>query len=684
MKSKILFGFLFIFILSSLALAWNNEGIVSWWNFDSDANDYYSLNNGTGSDVTEATGYTNNAYSFNGLNSSVSVADTNSVNITDELSISVWIKGNKSQLGNKPQTIISKWDYANETDLNNADNWKSVNLSWSGFSEPFFDGRYVYNIINNYSYRYDTTKNFSDISNWELIDTNTICSGCNGFSGVGGFDGRYIYYPPYWGGSVYKSVVIRYDTTKNFTDTASYETFDMINISGNNNLKGFKDKPIYIDGFVYFILYYNGVSLNIPDAGNIVRFNASGNFTDVNDWDFFSVKNVTGTNDIVTLEQPYYDGRYYYFKNTYNPSWAFSSNVLRWDTTEDWKTDSSYELMYYKNATGTNSLVGSYGFYTVGNYNYILLFNSVMMRFDLNSGLNWSDATNWETFNISNVSGYDDSTVLRRISFDGKYLDFAQSTSDSTNKYFMRYNTMDNFTNYDSWEIVDLNNTLGITMCSYGIGYDGKYDYVFPCGAGSYKIVLYQFDTVVDKGSYSLDYNFDNIKGLTFKVNVNDELRTVSYQNFSEQLNNSWHNVIGTYNGTELKIYLDGNLKSNITYDTDKAIIASSANLMIANTIGSTFFEGDIDEIQIYNISLTQENINAIYGCACPSGNNWNVNTSLYCNVLTTCNLTGKNITFSGTGNFTVHGTTVVDKLNSFGTDIILYLKSTARLLIGG
>lgn len=72
-----------------------SNGLVGWWPFNGNANDE-SVNglNGTVTNATLTTdrfGNTNSAYSFNGTNSFISVPDNNSLDLTNQYTLSCWI-----------------------------------------------------------------------------------------------------------------------------------------------------------------------------------------------------------------------------------------------------------------------------------------------------------------------------------------------------------------------------------------------------------------------------------------------------------------------------------------------------------------------------------------------------------------------------------------------------------------
>ncbi|MBN2181675.1 MAG: LamG domain-containing protein, partial [Sedimentisphaerales bacterium] len=79
-------------------------------------------------------------------------------------------------------------------------------------------------------------------------------------------------------------------------------------------------------------------------------------------------------------------------------------------------------------------------------------------------------------------------------------------------------------------------------------------------------------------------------------------------------INNEWHHAAGTFDGAQLKVYLDGELIS--TKDVAPGIATSVHNVAIGtNTEASgRFSEGIQDEVRIYNRALTAEEILYIAG----------------------------------------------------------------------
>jgi len=105
---------------------------------------------------------------------------------------------------------------------------------------------------------------------------------------------------------------------------------------------------------------------------------------------------------------------------------------------------------------------------------------------------------------------------------------------------------------------------------------------------------------------------------------------TVSYigeeaEGFTDLRDGSWHHVLGTYDGSMIKVYVDGKLEDFISYSDDINAGFSLGMSEYATRIGhycavcggpsGHHFNGIIDELRILNTSITQEKIlREIYG----------------------------------------------------------------------
>ena len=72
----------------------------------------------------------------------------------------------------------------------------------------------------------------------------------------------------------------------------------------------------------------------------------------------------------------------------------------------------------------------------------------------------------------------------------------------------------------------------------------------------------------------------------------------------------AWHHVVQTYDGSNNRLYVDGNLIASGT----GALTNNSNNLLIGSWNGSSeFFNGKVDEVKIYNGALTATQVKGMY-----------------------------------------------------------------------
>jgi len=76
-----------------------------------------------------------------------------------------------------------------------------------------------------------------------------------------------------------------------------------------------------------------------------------------------------------------------------------------------------------------------------------------------------------------------------------------------------------------------------------------------------------------------------------------------------------WYFVVGTYDGNEIRLYVNGELTSEMTAVGDFKISSSDVNIgkSFDNRPDNDFTKGSIDEARIYNRALSQEEILSLY-----------------------------------------------------------------------
>ncbi len=101
--------------------------------------------------------------------------------------------------------------------------------------------------------------------------------------------------------------------------------------------------------------------------------------------------------------------------------------------------------------------------------------------------------------------------------------------------------------------------------------------------------------------------------GFKFNTNVGDRWVNIG-QNLTPD---EWYHVVGVFNGSHAKMYLNGELKDITTFGS---IITSDAELVIGEEGWDLYFNGTIDEVRIYNRSLSKPEIMDLYSQGKHSG----------------------------------------------------------------
>jgi hypothetical protein len=76
-----------------------------------------------------------------------------------------------------------------------------------------------------------------------------------------------------------------------------------------------------------------------------------------------------------------------------------------------------------------------------------------------------------------------------------------------------------------------------------------------------------------------------------------------------------WYFVVGTYDGNVIRLYVNGELTSEMTAIGDFKISSSDVNIgkSFDNKPANDFTQGSIDETRIYKRALSQEEILSLY-----------------------------------------------------------------------
>ncbi len=88
---------------------------------------------------------------------------------------------------------------------------------------------------------------------------------------------------------------------------------------------------------------------------------------------------------------------------------------------------------------------------------------------------------------------------------------------------------------------------------------------------------------------------------------------------------NAWHHLVGTYDGTTIRIYSDGSLvgtqAASVTLGNDSSAVEIGGNCNGGGSCGgSCYWNGQVDEARVYDRALSGDEIRQLYNLSAPTG----------------------------------------------------------------
>jgi len=121
----------------------------------------------------------------------------------------------------------------------------------------------------------------------------------------------------------------------------------------------------------------------------------------------------------------------------------------------------------------------------------------------------------------------------------------------------------------------------------------------------------FQHNPYVAKGdrSYAIKHYMDN--SLQFFI-YDGEWKVVWFP-VDSSFNGVWHHLVGTYDGSSLKLYIDGQLRNTTAHVGSIASSGYSVNIGRNAQATDRFYDGLLDEVAIYNRALSASEIQGLY-----------------------------------------------------------------------
>lgn len=145
---------------------------------------------------------------------------------------------------------------------------------------------------------------------------------------------------------------------------------------------------------------------------------------------------------------------------------------------------------------------------------------------------------------------------------------------------------------------------------------------VIPSATNQYQHLLYKANYDNDSNQeYSTSIDWDASAGVRFKADVKQNSRCISGQGWESLISNinlksEWTHVVILYMSNKIVVYINGNPLPEKTLPFNTGIDSCTGGDLIIgaqSNRASNFYKGGLDELRIYNTTLTVNQIQALY-----------------------------------------------------------------------
>lgn len=93
----------------------------------------------------------------------------------------------------------------------------------------------------------------------------------------------------------------------------------------------------------------------------------------------------------------------------------------------------------------------------------------------------------------------------------------------------------------------------------------------------------------------------------------------IGFASYALSFDTNWHHFIGVYNGSSLKIYIDGILSATSTTSIPSTLSSTAGNDFNIGYLQSQYASGNIDEVSVFNSELSASDVTSIYNSGVPN-----------------------------------------------------------------
>lgn len=499
------------------------------------------------------------------------------------------------------QVLVGRWAFAPDlTAFATYDAGGTGGLETAGYFGAVFDGRHVLFAPqcnsggrHGLALRYDTARVFAEPASWQARD-----AGCTAGLATRGYygaiaDGRFVYYVPRTDGASHHSRVLRLDTAGDFAAEESWTAHDA-------------GPPVSYQGGAFdgqFAYFAPGYHQETGPSGLVMRYDARRPFRAADSYAFFNAAAALGQ-DCACYDGAVFDGRHVYFAPLER------GLVLRCNTRQDFTAPDSWQCHDLRRV---GDLEGGMcvGAIFDGRYVYFVPYaHSTVVRYDTEG--EFEEDASWSAFDAAGTSGltcrgYDGAA------FDGRHVYFIPffeggEATRGFHAHLLRYDTRADFADPGSWQAADGSALAPPNPGGFNGGaFDGRFLYMAPwrrnaatADISAHGQVL-RYDTAGPGSSFVLkimDCGHNGglcgaVPGPAFTVNTTEGPLTVRANAVPGP---GRHHLAGTYDGSALRLYLDGALCAE---QEGRGTLSPSS---LPLTIGS--FEGGTARLQGSVISV--------------------------------------------------------------------------------
>jgi len=338
----------------------------------------------------------------------------------------------------------------------------------------------------------------------QFYDLTTKNPSLKGFSGVV-CDGRYLYYAPLSNSmGVFHGNVTRYDTTSEFQNVHSWESFDLSSL--NDQAIGFVD-AIFDGQFIYFIPYHS-----THHHGLIARYNTQQPFDKIEAWTCIDLAKDLDP-DCRGFVSGTFDGRYLSLAPYQCSRTQYNGRMVQYDTKKEFTKASGWKM--FNSELKWPESRGFHGAISTNEHTYFIPYlrensdyHGFLVRHEQNTA--FDDPQNWSCIDLTSIhpmaKGYVGGC------FDGRYLYLAPYLNGiERHGLVLIADTTKNVLDPKNWKSFDMASIHPDNRGYFGAVVHGEFVYMLPhCKAeGIYHGRLVRYDRRINFQDLNAWQTFD-------------------------------------------------------------------------------------------------------------------------------------------------------------------------------